>query len=123
MMDLTSVYCSLATLYQQLQYPLEKQFSCYRDAAEALPTPNTLFPATRIQKAKAHYYAHLIASRLHLENESTLHLSKAKEYAPEIKFEYDGEVQRYFEDGRFALTPDVASHLAQLAEEANRNGT
>lgn len=116
-LDLTTLFLDLGTVYQRLDLSLEKQLDCYQKAVAALPSLNLQYSATRKQKAKAHLCAYLTASRLLLETEAAWHLSRARAFAPEIKFEDTAAVERFFEERRSTLTPDVASRLARLADE------
>ena len=120
-LDLTTLYLELGVVYERLGLPIDDQFVCYQNAAKASPASDARYAATRKQKAKAHYYAHLAAARILLEDEATWHLSRAIEFAPGVNFDDKRAVESFFEERSATLTPDVANYIAELVGQLHGN--
>jgi hypothetical protein len=118
-LDLTLVYTDLGRIYHDLRDP-DREVWCYEKGAEAKAPPDCKFPATRRQKAIAHYFAHICLTNMsntwefymkqrgaradeiararekHLTDKQRAdsHIKKAREFVPEVNWDDYPQVRK-----------------------------
>jgi hypothetical protein len=102
--DLTLPYLQLGRVHHQLGEDPKRELWCFETAAEAKTPPGCKFPATRQQKAMAHYYAHFVALRIAQSNPddphsaiAQSHITRARRLLPELNWDDPSHVSKLIE--------------------------
>lgn len=85
--DLTTVYANMATLAHAIGMPKQDKLNFLELAIAAETPPRCKKPASKKDKAKAHFMAQSAASVLHQDDIAKRHLDAAKALAPEVNFD------------------------------------
>lgn len=96
-MDLTTVYMDLGRIHHQQRNNPEKEYWAYNMATLCKAPAKCKFCANSSDKAKAHYFAHLCASRINKNKEADFHDKMMRKLVPHLNWDDGIEVIRWIQ--------------------------
>jgi len=94
-LDLTVAYFNLGLIYHQIRTDPEKELWAYHSATEAIAPVACEEPASTYNKAKAHFFAYMCASRIGNHEHEKWHDYKRRELAPDANWEDPSSVKEW----------------------------
>lgn len=96
-MDLTTVYMDLGRIHHQQRNDPEKEYWAYNMATLCMAPAKCKFSANSSDKAKAHYFAQMCASRIGKEKEAKYHDKMMRNLVPNLNWDDGMTVIRWIQ--------------------------